>query len=167
MVRGDGPSHVHQLGLTQQDALGRPGRPARAQEDPAPAGRGRSWIEPGQPGHGDLEHGEPGLQAVADDRVRLRHLQHPRYVGGGGAGIKRDRYPARRQDADQGAGVAEHIRQPDRHPGAGGYPGLVQVPGPGPHGILQPGVGQRRGARRVLEIRGIAPAGGRLVDLLC
>ena len=167
VVRGDRTGHVHQLTLTQQDALGRPGRPARAQEDPAPAGRRRGRHRSGR---GRLarqpEHGEPRLEVVPDQRQRLRHLQHPRHVAGRCAGIKRDRYPARRHDADQGAGVAEHVRQPDRHPGARRYPGLVQVAGPGPHGVLQPGVGQRRGAGRVLEVGGVTPAGGRLVDLL-
>ena len=167
MVGGHGGGDVSQLIFTQQDALGRPGRPARAQEDPAASGRGQLVVRPGRPGPGEPEHRKPGLPIIADQRPRLRRLQHPRHVRSGSAGIERDRYPARRHNADQSAGVAEHIRQPHRHPGAGRYPGLVQMPGPGPRGAPQPGVGQRRVAGRVLQVRGVAPAGGRLVDLLC
>jgi hypothetical protein len=171
VVRGDGTRHVHQLVLAQQDALRRPGGPAGAQEDPAAPGRGRSGTVPGRlvtiPGLRQAEHGKPGLQVIAHQRPRLRHLQHPRHITGRGARVERDRHPARREDADQRRGVAEHIRQPDRHPGARRYPGLVQVTGPGSRRALQPGVGQRGGAGRILEVAGIAPAGRRLVDLLC
>ena len=137
VVRGDGTGHVHQLVLAQQDALRRPGGPAGTQEDPAKPGpgEGRIALRPGRlatiPEQRPTEHRKPGLQVVADQRPRLRHLQHPRHITGRGARVERHRHPARREDADQRRGVAEHIRQPDRHPGAGRYPGLVQVPGPG------------------------------------
>ncbi len=128
-------------------------------------------LRPGRvatiPGLRQAEHGEPGLEVVAHQRPRLRHLQHPRHITGRGARVERHGHPARREDADQCRGVAEHIRQPDRHPGAGRYPGLVQVTGPGSRRALQPGVGQRGGAGRILEVGGVAPAGRRLVDLLC
>ena len=126
VVRGHGrrPRDIS-CSSPQQDALGRPGGPARAQEDPAAAAAragggiaGRILGRPGsRTGPGSSEHGEPGLQVIADHRPRLRYLQHPRHVAGGGAGIERDRYPARRQDADQRA------RRSRTHPAAGPPPG--------------------------------------------
>ena len=140
---------MHQPGPAQQDALGRPGRPARAQEDPAPAAaRGRSWTGARQPGHGDLaSRGSPTPGRRRRPRAAAPLLAPALRRRPGGAGIKRDRHPARRRGCRPGR------RRSRTHPAAGPPPGRRGVSGPrsrflaqASHGVLQPGVGQRRGA---------------------
>ena len=48
------------------------------------------------PGLRQAEHGEPGLEVIAHQGPRLRHLQHPRHITGRGARVERHGHPARR-----------------------------------------------------------------------
>jgi len=170
VVAGHGGGDMGQLILAQHDALGRPGGPARAQEDPSgpgPPGRaGRAdrmlgvrararSVRPlwsvrhvGRPEHGQAR-GQAGA-VFAQSRFRPGHREHPGRLGRWSSRIKRNDHPAGAEDADQRGGVPERVRHADGHPGSGRQAGAVQAPRPGLGGAPQPGVGQRSGARRIL-----------------
>ena len=95
---------------------------------------------------------------------RPGHREHPGQFRAGRRRVERDHHPACRHDGDQGGGVAERIRQPQRHGRSGRHAGPVQASRPARGGPAQPGIGQRAGARGVLQVGGVAPAGRRLVD---
>ena len=170
MMAGHARGDVAQLILAQADALGRPGGSARAQEDPpgpdsrdAPSGmtaRSAAGLGPGPFGPNDLSGGRstarPGGRPSAESDTAASGRaarEHPGEFGGRSTRVQRDDHPAGSEDADQGGGVAERVRQADGHPGPGRYPGAVQAVGPDSGRAPQAGIGQCPGSRAIPKVR--------------
>ena len=162
VVDGHARGDVRELAVAEQDALGRAGAPARAQEDP-PGGRRAvglldlaCLVRAGRRDHRQVRRKAGAI--VAGHRVRPGHVEDPGQRRGGRGRIEGDHDPACGQDADQGRGVSERVWQPDGHEGAGRYPGAVQARGPGAGGALQAGEGQRPCSGGIFEVGGASPA---------
>ena len=113
VVDGHARGDVAQLTVAEQDALGRAGGPARAQEDPPAGGGADEGGAAGLPGGAST--GRPVARSSSPTTARPGHVEHPGQRRGGRGRIERDDDPAGAEDGDQGGGVSERVRQPDGH----------------------------------------------------
>jgi hypothetical protein len=145
--------HVRQLLVAEQDAFRGASGAASAQEDPAARHLRGSAIKRIYP-----------ERAVGDCDSGTRYRQDAGHVGVRRSGVERDRDPPGADDRQQGGRVLKWLGQPDRDPGARRESGVVEAPLPVEDGLMKAGVGQPPGAAGVLEVRGTASTGCRLLD---
>ena len=132
-MRGDDArGGVRQLLVAEQDPLGRARGAAGAQENP-----GVTW--------GTFRKIYPE-RARGDRGSRTRYRHHSLYLGRGRSRVQRHGDPAGGDDRHQRGRVLERFGVPDRDPGAGRQPALVEAALPVSDGGAQAGVGERAAA---------------------